>query len=289
MSVGLKTIKDIRAYLLKELRDIYPDYEINGITNLIFKTLFGIDRLHIMLNPDLILSSDRRTKFIEIAMELKTGKPIQYILGETFFYDCIIKVNHATLIPRPETEELVDLIIKENRDFEGKIIDVGTGSGCIAISLKKNLKLAGVTGIDISQEALEVARTNAHLNDALVSFINCDILHFDQVKVPDCDIIVSNPPYVMESEKQYMRRNVLDFEPREALFVPDNDPLVFYRAIINFSEKKLIPGGKIYLEINEKKGDEILHLIDLAGFSDIKIITDIHGKNRFIKGKKNGR
>jgi release factor glutamine methyltransferase len=289
MSVVLKTINDIREHLISELRDIYPDNEINAITNLIFKTLFDIDRLHILLNPDFILPSEGRIRFIEIARELKTGKPIQYILGETIFYGCTIKVNKATLIPRPETEELVDLIINENKDFKGKITDIGTGSGCIAISLKKNLKLAEVTGIDISEEALEVARTNAILNDTNVSFINCDLLHLDQAKVPCCEIIVSNPPYVLESEKQHIRRNVLDFEPHKALFVPDNDPLIFYRAISNYSEKMLSPEGKIYLEINEAKANEIFHLLDLAGYSDIIIITDINGKNRFIRGKKNGR
>jgi release factor glutamine methyltransferase len=288
MSVGLKTIKDIRGHLIKELRDIYPENEINAITNLLFKTLFGIDRLHIYLNQDFILPSESRIRIMEIARALRTGKPIQYILGKTFFYGCTIKVNEGTLIPRPETEELVDLIIKETRDFKGKITDIGAGSGCIAISLKKSLKSAEVTGLDISENALEVARSNAILNDADVSFINCDILHFDQAEVPGCDIIVSNPPYVMESEKQFMSRNVLDFEPHKALFVPDNDPLLFYRAILNFSEKKLSSEGQIYLEINEKKGDEILHLLDIAGFSEIKIITDMNGKNRFIKGK-NGK
>jgi len=287
MSAGLKTLKDFREHLIKELRDIYPENEINAFTNLIFKTLFGMDRLHIHLNPDLILPTDSRKRFIEIASELKTGKPIQYVLRETIFYGCTIKVNNATLIPRPETEELVDLIIKENRNFTGKITDIGTGSGCIAISLKKNLALAQVTGLDISENALAVARSNAILNDVAVSFISSDILHPDQAKIPSVDIIVSNPPYVLESEKQHMRRNVLDFEPHMALFVPDSDPLVFYKAIINLSEKKLAKGGKIYLEINEAKGNEILRLLDLSGFYDTTIILDINGKNRFVKGRKN--
>lgn len=289
MSEGSQTIKDIRTRLFTELRDIYPRNEIDAISNLIFKTLFGIDRLHALLNQDFILPPETITKIEEIEFELKTGKPVQYILGETYFYDCTFKVNPSTLIPRPETEELVDLIIRENKDFRGKITDIGTGSGCIAISLKKNLRQSEVTGIDISEDALIVARANAHLNETDVSFINCDIFHPDYTKFENWDIIVSNPPYVLESEKEFMRRNVLEFEPAQALFVPDNNPLVYYDAIIIFSEKTLAHGGKIYLEINENKGPGIVHLLDIAGFTDIKIIKDLNGKNRFIKGTRNGR
>ncbi|MBA4321448.1 MAG: peptide chain release factor N(5)-glutamine methyltransferase, partial [Odoribacter sp.] len=255
---------------------------------LIFKTHFGISRLHLLLDSGQIVSSATVRRIVEICDELKTGKPIQYVLGETAFYNCIIKVNNTTLIPRPETEELVDLIRKENSGFRGRIIDIGTGSGCIAIALKKTLEEAEVTGIDISAGAIELASLNAKLNNVAVSFIEADIFHFDAGLISPAEIIVSNPPYISESEKQYMNTNVLDFEPHKALFVTDEDPLVFYRTIIYLSGRILRPGGKVYFEINENKGPEVCRLLESAGYSDVIIIDDINGKNRFVKGRLNG-
>jgi release factor glutamine methyltransferase len=288
MRVNILTLKDIRSYLKKELKDFYPEQEILSIINLIFKTHFGIGRLHLLLDSGQIVSSATVKRIVEITDELKTGKPVQYVLGETAFYDCTIKVNKTTLIPRPETEELVDLIVKENPDFRGRIIDIGTGSGCIAIALKKTLPESDVTGIDISDGALEMASSNALLNNAEVSFLKVDIFQFDTALFPRAGILVSNPPYVTESEKQFMKANVLDFEPHSALFVPDDDPLIFYRKIVNLSVEILIPGGKLYFEINEKKGLEICSLLESAGYSEVKIVDDINGKNRFVKGLRNG-
>jgi release factor glutamine methyltransferase len=289
MNDDLKTIKDIRNHFFEVLKDIYPENEINSITSLAFKTLFGIDRLHLHLDQEIDFPEDKRGKMIKIAEELKTGKPIQYILGETFFYNLKFRVTPATLIPRPETEELVDLIINDNQNFRGKIIDIGTGSGCIAICLKKNLENAEITGTDISEEALTIARENAFLNKADVLFTNQNIFQMQNTELPVFSMIVSNPPYVLDSEKHNMWNNVLDFEPPTALFVPDNDPLIYYRAIISFSSGKLENGGKIYLEINEKKGDEIYRLLDQSGFKEIQLIKDINGKDRFVKGIKNER
>jgi release factor glutamine methyltransferase len=288
MSENFQTLKDIRIYLAKELSGIYPEEEIIAITNHILKTHLGIDRLHLFTNPFRQVTADVAQRIIEICDELKTGKPVQYILGETSFYNCTIKVNKDALIPRPETEELVDLIIKENEGFAGRIIDIGTGSGCIAIALSKNLADSVVTGIDISEKALELAKINAKLISVNITLINGDVFHFDPASVQPADIIVSNPPYVMESEKKLMSPNVLQFEPHNALFVADEDPLIFYRAIVRLSEKMLVPGGKIYFEINEKKGNEISSLLESAGFIGVKIINDINGKNRFVKGKHNG-
>jgi release factor glutamine methyltransferase len=285
MSVKIQTFKEIRNYLLKELNSIYPEHEIISITNLIFKTQFGIERLHLLMDSGQIISSQNLKRIIEISDELKTGKPIQYVLGQTSFYNCTIKVNNKTLIPRPETEELVDLIIKENKGFSGRVIDIGTGSGCIAIAIKKNLPKAELTGIDVSDGAIEIASGNSLLNNVNVSFLKIDILEFNPESIPAAEIIVSNPPYVLESEKQYMNQNVIDFEPHDALFVPDEDPLLFYRAIVKISRKILSPQGKIYFEINEKKGKETCALLKSAGYSEIQIINDINNKERIVKGR----
>ena len=288
MSHNFQTSKDIRNYIINELNNIYPEKEIIAITNHIFKTQFGIDRLHLLTNPLPDISSKMADRILEICAQLKTGKPIQYILGETSFYNCIIKVNNDTLVPRPETEELVSIIINENKVFRGRIIDFGTGSGCIAIALKKNLPLSIVTAIEISETALKLAKTNAQLNSVNITFIKADVFYFDHLMVPKADIIVSNPPYVLESEKKFMNRNVLDFEPHKALFVTDEDPLIFYRAILTLAEKILSPGGRIYFEINETKGIETSNLLELAGFKEITILKDLNGKTRFVKGKFNG-
>ena len=288
MSDSIQTLNEIRNYLKKELNRIYPENEISAITNLIFKTCFGIERLHLLLDSNQIISSRTLSRIIEICDELKTGKPIQYILGETSFYNCRIKVNSETLIPRPETEELVDLIINENKDFAGRITDIGTGSGCIAIAVKKHLPKVEMMGLDASDGALEMAKYNAILNSTDISFLKIDILKPQSGLIPPAEIIVSNPPYIPESEKQFMRRNVLEFEPHDALFVPDEDPLLFYRAIVNMSPIILASGGRLYFEINEKKGSEVCHLLEAAGYSDVNIIKDINSKERIVKGRLYG-
>ena len=288
MVVNIQTLKDIRNYLSKELNALYPEHEITSLINLILKTRFGINRLHMISFPDQAVSRDASIEINKICKELKTGKPVQYILGETSFYDCTLKVNNKTLIPRPETEELVDLIIKENRAFTGKIIDIGTGSGCIAIALKKNLPEAEVIGIDISTDALEMAKLNASINKVNVTFLKEDILNAESGIISEAGIIVSNPPYVLESEKKFMNSNILDFEPHDALFVPDENPLVYYKAISVYSAGILKPRGKLYFEINEKKGLEISRLLLSLDYNDIKIIKDLNGRNRFVKGILNG-
>jgi release factor glutamine methyltransferase len=287
MSGKIVTLKDIRKHLNNELKSIYPENEITAITNLILKTQFGFDWLHLLIDSNQNVSTQTINNIVSICLELKTGKPIQYILGQTEFYNCTIKVNNETLIPRPETEELVDLVIKENPNFKGRIVDMGTGSGCIAIALKKYMPGAEVTGLDISEGSLEMASANAILNNVVVSFIKEDILKFDPRKTYRTEILISNPPYVLESEKQFMRTNVIDFEPHNALFVSDDDPLLFYKAILKISEEILIPGGKIYFEINETKGREMDRLLQANRYSEVKIINDINGKNRIIKGRLN--
>jgi release factor glutamine methyltransferase len=197
-------------------------------------------------------------------------------------------VDKNTLIPRQETEELVDLIIRENRGITGKIIDLGTGSGCIAIALSKNLPGADIYASDNSAAAIRMAENNARINHVSIQFFTHDILKPYTGKIPDVKIIVSNPPYVTESEKKNMHMNILDFEPPGALFVPDNDPLIFYRSILEISQSRLLPYGKVYFEINESKGQEMVSLMKSKGFVDVSIIKDLNGKDRIIKAKLNG-
>jgi len=287
MGVKIQTIKDIRFYLAKELTGIYSLLEIRVLADLLIKTVTGRTKLHQLYDAGYPVSKSEVTQIIKFSNQLKTGKPVQYILGETIFYDCKIKLNSSTLIPRPETEELVDLIIRENKDYDGNIIDFGTGSGCIAIALAVNLPLANLTGIDISKNALRIARENADMNNVKVLFIKGDILDFNKDSVDKAGIIVSNPPYVRNSEKALMGKNVLDFEPHQALFVENSDPLVFYNAILEHAENILLPGGRLYFEMNEAMGRSLVNLMESYGFSEIEIVSDINAKERIIKGRKN--
>ncbi len=286
MGVKIHTIKDIRFYLTKELENIYPDLEISALSNIIIKTVTGLSKLHQLNLPEQTLTREQAAKIVEICKELKTGKPVQYIFGETFFFNCLIRLNGSTLIPRPETEELVDLIIRENPGYKGNIIDFGTGSGCIAIALAANMEGAVVTGIDISKDALVIAEENAVLNRVDVSFLEADIFKFDYKLVENASIFVSNPPYVRNSERLLMSKNVIDFEPHDALFVSDSDPLVFYRAILEIAREILSPHGRIYFEINEVMGKPLGQLLGSFGYSEIRIIEDINGKERILRGIK---
>ncbi|MCU0462180.1 MAG: peptide chain release factor N(5)-glutamine methyltransferase [Bacteroidales bacterium] len=288
MSVNIQTIKEIRFYLTGELARIYPETEINAIANIIIKTLFKTSKLHGLAFHDKRLTHKQAYQVFSICRELKEGKPLQYILGETCFYNCIIKVNNETLIPRPETEEMVDLIIKENKGFRGTILDAGTGSGCIAIALAVNLPGTKITGIDISEGAVKVARENAVINNATVDFLKADIMNFDIKLFKNIDIIVSNPPYVRESEKKQMASNVIDFEPHIALFVPDSEPLKYYLHILKLADEILVTGGRVYFEINEALGGEMNNLLSEYGYYEIMIIRDLNGRERFIKGIRNG-
>jgi release factor glutamine methyltransferase len=287
MGLKIQTIKDIRFYLTTELEGIYSKEEIRSLSNIIIRSVLGITTMHQVYLTERSVNDMQASKIISICLELKTGKPIQYILGETIFFDCIIKLNSSTLIPRPETEELVDLIIHENSGYKGNIIDFGTGSGCIAIALAINLPESVVTGTDISDEALKIAFENATINNTTVAFLKEDILSPDSRIDTMAGIIVGNPPYVRNSEKKLMNKNVLEFEPHSALFVNDSDPLVFYNAILNKAGKILLPGGMIYFEINEAMGKQLAELLKSFNYNEIKIIKDINGKDRIVKGIKN--
>jgi release factor glutamine methyltransferase len=289
VSVKLLTIKDIRSYFKRELGHLYDENETGALAKIIIKTITGVSGLHQLNDPLREFDTAKAPEIIRLCMELKTGKPYQYVIGETVFYDCTIKVNPSVLIPRPETEELADHVIKENRGYKGGIIDFGTGSGCIAIALAANLPEAEVSGVDISDGAIELARENAKLNNVTVNFFQGDIfdLNYRQLKKPG--MIVSNPPYVRHSEKKLMKSNVLDFEPHSALFVSDSDPLAYYRALLTAADGLMPDEGKIYFEINEAMGEQMLDLVTSYGYSDVSVINDINGKNRIIKGIRHGR
>ena len=249
-----------------------------------------------VLDYDKIISEVDIDKFKEAIKRLNNHEPIQYIIGKTEFYSLLFKVNEAVLIPRPETEELVDWIISKFRiqNSELKILDIGTGSGCIAISLAKNLPNAKVFALDVSKEALNVAKANAWQNDVEVEFIEADILNWKQeagnmnldFKDLNLDIIVSNPPYVRASEKEQMKPNVLAHEPDLALFVKDEDSLLFYRNITQFASQFLNTKGQLFFEINEYLGNDMFKLLNDKGFIDIELKQDIFAKDRMIKGVK---
>ena len=288
MAVNIQTIKDIRNYLLEELNGIYPCTEINAMADIIILKLCNIKKINQLYDPRTPVSPYIADRVKSIRKELITGRPLQYILGETIFYDCRIIVNENVLIPRPETEELVDMIIKENNDYPGKITDFCTGSGCIAIALATKLPKAKIRATDISSQALEVASNNAKLNNVKIDFQLSDLLNYKSRTEDKTGIIVSNPPYVRNSEKKLMADNVLGYEPHIALFVPDEDPLLFYKALLKVSQEILTPGSKIYLEINEAMGNELILLFKTGGFTDVTVIKDINGRDRILKATKNG-
>jgi release factor glutamine methyltransferase len=287
MAVKIQTIKEIRFYIRQELADVYYDNEIRILSDIVIKTATGITKLHQLYDDRHIIHANEQQKIVEYVEDLKTGKPIQYVTGETIFYNCRIKVNKSTLIPRPETEELVDLIIRENKEFKGNIIDFGSGSGCISIALASNLPSASLTGIEISDDAIDISRQNAELNHVKLNFLKNDILNFDFKGIDKAGIIVSNPPYVRDSEKKQMSGNVLGFEPPLALFVSDSEPLIYYNFILKIADKILLPGGRIYFEINEALGESMLHLFEAFDYTEIELVRDLNDKERILKARKN--
>ena len=275
------TLQDFKLKMISELSSIYEMDELNSIFNTLTEEYLKIPRSKILLANEIYLDDEKQTLFLSALERLKTHEPIQYILSKTSFMDMKFKVNSSVLIPRPETEELVRLMLKE--DLDGKeILDIGTGSGCIAISLAKYLPNAKVTALDISKDALKVAKENAKLNNVDIHFINTDIFKFKSDK--KYDIIVSNPPYVTESEKVLMKKNVLDFEPELALFVDDTDPLMYYSEIIDLLNRNLNLGGYLFFEINNKYFQEIKENLIDNGFQ-VNDLKDFRGFKRFIFAK----
>ena len=274
------TLQDFKLKMITELSSIYETDELNSIFNLISEEYLKIPRSKILLADEIDLDEVKQTLFLSSLDRLKTHEPIQYVLGKTSFMDLEFKVNSSVLIPRPETEELVRLMLKE--DLDGKeILDIGTGSGCIAISLAKNLPNAKITALDISKNALEVAKENAELNNVNIDFINADIFEYQTDK--KYDVIVSNPPYVTESEKTLMIKNVLDFEPELALFVEDEYPLRYFEYIIEKSKNYIKKHGLIFFEINDIFEISLTQVISKKYNFKIQFFKDLFDKNRFLK------
>ena len=310
-------LKSYKTKFIKELSSLYDDKEMESFFYLILENFHQIKRIDLALNPQMEMNDKQLLHWESILSDLKKQKPIQYILGETEFYGLPFLVNENTLIPRPETEELVELIIKQNFKSEIppepkvngaklnsklKILDIGTGSGCIAISLVKNISNVEVYAIDISEEALETAKKNAQINQVEIHFIQADILKINNLEqLPTSnpklethnpkletqfDIIVSNPPYVRNLEKQEINPNVLEYEPHLALFVEDEDALLFYRKIAQLALKSLSPNGRLYFEINQYLGKETVELIESFGFKNVVLHKDIYGNDRMIGGTR---
>lgn len=276
-----------KKLILDRLSTFYSRQEIESLSRLIFEKIPGLSRLQVHLNQHETISDANLAQIKEIIDRLTRFEPIQYILGDTEFYELTLKVNRAVLIPRPETEELVDWIIKDCHLLNPAILDIGTGSGCIPISLVKNIPGSSAEGWDISTDALMVAKENAEINQVKIDFIYADILNLDYPSHPNkYDIIVSNPPYVTTSEQPLILSNVIDYEPHIALFVPDDDALIFYRAIADMAQINLKPGGNLYFEINEQYGNEITELLASKGFINILLKKDINGKVRMIKAER---
>ena len=281
----MKILKFKTAFF-SALTEIYPETEIQSFFNILVEFRLKLSRIKVALNPDYEINT-ADLKFLQEALAgLKKHRPIQYIIGETEFYGLLFKVNEHVLIPRPETEELVSWIIENSKlktqNLKLKILDIGTGSGCIPISLAKNLPNANLSTIDISSEALKTAKINAQLNDVSVHFIEKDILNTHNL--PETyNIIVSNPPYVRELEKEQMHNNVLANEPHLALFVKDLNPLLFYDKIADLAKSHLTKNGYLYFEINQYLGKETIELLRSKGFKNIELRKDIFGADRMIK------
>jgi len=285
-------LKNLKTYFNTTLLGYYPATEIDSFFYMLAEAVLGMKRIDVSLELNASIEAATYNHFQEAAERLQSYEPIQYILGDTEFYGLLFKVNSSVLIPRPETEELVSWIIEENKTKEGiSILDIGTGSGCIAITLAKHLPKAKVFALDVSRSALEVAKKNAVLNAVDVHFIEADILKLNaenkNQKPWDLgfDVVVSNPPYVRELEKELMTANVLKHEPHLALFVSDDDALIFYRKITQFSKQRLNAKGQLFFEINEYLGKETKLLMENEGFKAITLEQDVFDKDRMIKGE----
>jgi release factor glutamine methyltransferase len=291
-------LKHYKKHFFNSLKDIQDEQEIESFFFILIEYLHHLTRVEVALQPNFVLSDTEIEKWNSILVQLQQDKPIQYITGEAWFYGLRFEVNENTLIPRPETEELVEWILNSpitQNPSPINILDIGTGTGCIPIALKANLSQGNVTAIDVSKKALEVAKRNAQSNKVEINFIQANILDVEDLLIlltpnsqlpASIDIIVSNPPYVRNIEKLEIKKNVLDYEPHLALFVEDTDALLFYRKIAQLALKSLSPNGLLFFEINQYLGKETVELLQNLGFKNIELKKDMFGNDRMVKSEK---
>lgn len=292
------TCQHVYDHFVKQLTTLYDKQEAESITRLLFRELLGMTPVNMVTESQRHISEVKANNLAYCLVRLMKGEPVQYVLGYTWFYGLKVRVNRHVLIPRPETEELVDWIIRDHRNQPPmQMLDVGTGSGCIAIALKKNLPHASVAAVDVSMHALDIAKENSKWNETEIAFGRFDLLNQDQESLnslmdarlhadsdhPIIDLIVSNPPYIPQSEIQEMHPNVKDYEPHLALFVPDRDPMIYYKAIAEMAEQYLSSNGVIYLELHENYTHLAVEILNSFGYSSIQVINDLQGKQRMLR------
>lgn len=278
------TIKELYRHFLLQLQKIYSMDEATHISDWVFEKMVSLKRTDIIKNPNKAITPDAENRIQQKLKELLTHKPVQYVLGEAWFYNMKLTVDENVLIPRPETEELVEQLIKDRRSrlTDPAILDIGTGSGCIPIAIKKNLPAAIITSIDISEKAIGLAKKNAALHNAHINFMQTDFLdEKSRNALPFFNIIISNPPYIPLREKEKLDKNVTAFEPHLALFVANGSPLIFYETIAAFGKTNLLPNGKIYLETHEDYAKEVASLF-MKDYQTVMIKKDIYGKERMV-------
>lgn len=280
------TIFDVSQQIKAKLSNLYPSTEIESFIFMIYQHVLDLSSAQTLAYPEKEVALENLTAIFQIIQRLEKVEPIQYILGYTEFYDCKLRVKPGVLIPRPETEELVYWILNDNPDGKLQVIDIGTGSGAIPIALSSNRREWEMHAIDVSEAALNIAIENAETNEVKIKFHKLDVLQ-GQLPGNDCfDIVISNPPYVTHKEKQLMQNNVLEYEPHLALFVEDDDPLLFYRRIAELAMDRLNKKGQLFFEINEQFGQETCELLKHIGFEHVVLKKDLDGKDRMIKAIK---
>lgn len=283
------TIAELQKKFWEELKTVYDEREARAVTRLVLETTLELNPTQLSFERFRLLTTHQQQQLQQILPCLTAGEPVQYVLGEAHFYGLKLKVNKYVLIPRPETEELVEWIISDNRltinDSPLTILDIGTGSGCIPIALAKKLPKANIEAVDVSEEALAVAEANNSLNGTSVNLSKLDVLT-ETLPADTYDVIVSNPPYITEAEKDTLQKNVLNFEPHLALFSFDEDGLKFYRRIAQLAATALKPNGKLYFEIHRDKGAEVAQILTQAGYHHVELRRDLSGNNRMVKAVK---